>query len=55
MSYYWFNKQELRKKAKKNKKQKQNHNNGDKEKAPKYYLDNRDVLKEKAKMFIETC
>ena len=54
MSYYWFNKQELLKKAKK-KKQKQNHNNGDKEKAPKYYLDNKDVLKEKAKMCIETC
>ena len=44
MSYYWFNKQELLKKAKE-----KNHNKGDKEKAAKYYLDNKDVLKEKPK------
>ena len=44
MSYYWFNKQELLKKAKE-----KYHNNGGKEKSTKYYLDNKDVLKEKAK------
>ena len=44
MRYYWFNKQELLKKAKE-----KYHNNGSKEKAPKYYLDNKDVLKGKAK------
>ena len=44
MNYYWFNKQELLKKAKE-----KYHNNGGKEKAVKYYLDNKDVLKEKAK------
>ena len=44
MSYYWFNKQELLKKGKE-----KYHNNGGKEKAAKYYLDNKDALKEKAK------
>ena len=44
MSYYWFNKQELLKKAKE-----KYHNNDSKENAPKYYLDNKDVLKEKAR------
>ena len=44
MSYYWFNKQGLLKKAKE-----KYHNNGGKEKAAKYYLYNKDVLKEKAK------
>ena len=44
MSSYWFNKQELLKKAKE-----KYHNNGGKEKAAKYYFDNKDVLKEKAK------
>ena len=44
MSYYWFNKQELLQKAKE-----RYTNNGGKEKAGKYYLDNKDVLKEKAK------
>ena len=44
MSYYWFNKQELLQKAKE-----RYTNNGGKEKAAKYYLDNKDVLKEKAK------
>ena len=42
MSYYWFNKQELLKKAKE-----KYHTNGGKEKAAKYYLDNKDILKEK--------
>ena len=44
MSYYWFNKQDLLKKAKE-----KYHNNGGNEKAAKYYLDNKDVLKKKAK------
>ena len=44
MSYYWFNKQELLKKAKE-----KYHNNGGKEKRAGDYLDNKDVLKEKAK------
>ena len=44
MSYYWFNKQELLKKARE-----KYHNNGGKEKAAKYYLHNKDFLKEKAK------
>ena len=42
MSYYWFNRQELLKKAK------EKHDNGGKEKAAKYYQDNKDVIKEKA-------
>ena len=42
MSYYWFNKQELLKKAK------EKYDNY-KEKAAKYYRDNKDVLKEKAR------
>ena len=44
MSYYWFNKQELLKKAKE-----RYHNDGGKEKAAKYYLDNKNVLNKKAK------
>ena len=44
MSYYWFNREELLKKAKE-----KHRNNGGKEKAAKYYLDNKDALKEKAK------
>ena len=43
MSYYWFNKQELLKKAKE-----KYHNNGGKEKAVKYCLDNKDILTGKA-------
>ena len=43
MSYYWFNRQELLKKAK------EKYDNGGKEKAAKYYQDNKDVLKEKEK------
>ena len=50
MSYYWFNKQELLKKAKE-----KYLNNGGKEKAAKYYPDNKDALKKKQKMCIETC
>ena len=44
MSYYWFNRQELLKKAK----EKYGHQGG-KEKEAKYYRDNKDILKEKAK------
>ena len=44
ISHYWFNKQELLKKAKE-----KYHNNDGKEKAAKSYLDNKDTLKEKAK------
>ena len=40
MSYYWFNKQELLKRAKE-----KYHNNSGKEKLAKYYLDNEVVLK----------
>ena len=43
MSYYWFNIQELLKKAKEN-----YDNKVGKEKAAKYYKDNKDVLKQKA-------
>ena len=41
MSYYWFNRQELLQKAK------EKYDNGGKEKAAKYYRDNKDVIKEK--------
>ena len=44
MSFYSFNKQELLKKA-----EEKYDNNGGKEKATKYYRDNKDVLKEKAR------
>ena len=43
MSYYWFNRKELLKKVKD-----KNHNCGGKEKAAKYYVKNKDVIKEKA-------
>ena len=43
MSYYWFIRQELLQKAK------QKYDNGDNEKAAKYYQDNKDVIKEKNK------
>ena len=39
MSYYWFNRQELLKKAK------EKYDNGGKETAAKYYQDNKDVKK----------
>ena len=41
MSYYWFNRLELLKKAK------EKYDNGGKEKAAKYNQDNKDVIKEK--------
>ena len=44
MSFFRFNKQELLKKAKE-----KYDNNGGKEKAAKYYKDNKDVLKENAR------
>ena len=44
MSYYWFNREELLKKAKE-----KYDNDGGKEKAAKYYQDNKDALKEKEK------
>ena len=44
MTYYWFNKQELLKKAKE-----RYDNNGVNEKAAKYYRGNKDVLKEKVR------
>ena len=43
MSYFWFNRQELLKKAKKK------YDNGGKEKPAKYYQDSKDVIKEKEK------
>ena len=43
MNYYWFNKQELLKKAKE-----RYDNNGGKKKLLNIMLDNKDVLKEKA-------
>ena len=49
MSYCWFNKQELLKKQKKNMMVHMFLYNGSKEKAAKYYRDNEDVLKEKAR------
>ena len=42
ISYYWFNRQELLQKAK------EKYDNGGKEKAAKYYRDNKDAIKEKA-------
>ena len=42
MNYYWFNRQELLQKARKK------YDNDVKEKAAKYYQDNKDVMKEKA-------
>ena len=44
MNYYWFNKQELSKKAKE-----KYHNNGGKEKAAKLFRDNKDVSNKKAR------
>ena len=44
MTYYWFNRQELLKKA-----EDKHHNCDGKEKGAEYYLENRVVLKEKAK------
>ena len=44
MSYYWFNREELLKKAKT-----KYHNKGGKEKAAKYYEDNKEPIKRKDK------
>ena len=44
MSYYWFNREELLKKA-----NEKYHNKGGKEKAAKYYQDNKEAIKEKAR------
>ena len=44
MSYYWFNRQQLLQKAKD-----RYHQCGGKEKSAKYYLENKGILKEKAK------
>ena len=44
MSYCWFNRQELLQKA-----NDRYHNCGDKEKAAKYYIANKDVIKQKTK------
>ena len=44
MSYYWFNRQELLKKA-----NEKCYNKGGNEKAAKYYEDDKEVLKEKAR------
>ena len=46
MSYYWLNKQELLQKAK------NKHDSGGKEKAAKYYLANKDVLKKKQRVVV---
>ena len=42
MSYYWFNREEFLKKA-----NEKYHNKGGKEKAAKYYQDNKEAIKEK--------
>ena len=44
MRYYWFNREELLKKAKN-----KYHNEGGKENAAKYYEDNKEAIKEKAR------
>ena len=44
MNYYWFNRQKLLKKAKE-----EYNNKGGKGKAAKYYQDNKNVIKEKAR------
>ena len=46
MSYYQFNRQEILKKAKEK---------YSKEKAAEYYLQNKEALKERQKIAIETC
>ena len=44
MSYYWFNREELLRKA-----NEKYHNKGGKEKAAKYYKDNKDAIKKSKK------
>ena len=46
MSYYWFNRQNMLEKVKEK--------YDSKERAAKHYRDNKDVLKEKAKISIKT-
>ena len=50
MRYYWFNRQELLQKVKD-----KYHNCGDKEKAAEYYLEYKDVSKNKQRKSIKTC
>ena len=45
MSYYWFNREKFLKKAKA-----KYHNKGGKEKAAKYYEDNKEAIKENARI-----
>ena len=45
MSYYWFNREELLKKA-----NEKYHDKRGKEKAAKYYKDNKEAIKEKARI-----
>ena len=46
MNYYWFNRQEILQKAKER---------YSKEKAAKYYLQNKEVIKESQESVIKTC
>ena len=48
MSYYWFNRPELLQKT-----ENKYHNCGGEEKAAKYYLENKDVIKEKYRYLSE--
>ena len=48
MSYYWFNRQDLLKKAKK-----EYHKVGGKEKASEYYQKNRETIKKESKKQIQ--
>ena len=48
MSYYWFNREELLKKAKT-----KYHNKGGKEKAAKYYEDNKEAIKKRQETYIK--
>ena len=50
MSYFLFNRRELLLKAKD-----RYHNGGGKEKAAEYYISNKELLKENAKISVETC
>ena len=50
MSHYWFNRENRLKNA-----WDKYHNKGGKEKTAKYYIANRDVLREDQEISIETC
>ena len=50
MSYYWFNREKLLKKA-----WDKHHNKGGKQKATKYYRRNADLIKFQAKISIRNC